>query len=156
MKLKIPKIKLDFNHIANDLVFVGILGAILFIGVWWGFKKIGINSYNGLHPDHVTGVYHEFEKRMPVLSKVAGHNALMGGYFERGIAMAKDGSGYPMYFHYTDNLKGGVNFTLYPLMFETWTTDPGLLGIGKFFTGNAVRDSESMDQGPDEKEDDAY
>jgi hypothetical protein len=116
---------------------MGIVGAVFFVMVYWGFKKFGLFSYNAIPPEHIQAVYAEFQKRYPVLSKVAGNNPLLGGYFERGVAGGTQG-GPLYYFHYTNDGKGGVNFQLYPEFLETWTTDSGLFGLGKYFTGSAV------------------
>lgn len=128
------------KHILEDLAFVGILSVVMFVGVYWLFKKFGLFSYNGLQIAEVEKVYTEFQKRYPPLSKVRGPNYFPGskGYFERGIATSKDGSGYPLYYHYNYDNKGNADFQIYPLMFETWTTDPGIFNIGKFFTGEMI------------------
>lgn len=133
MKLKIPSFKLDWNHIGNDLVFLGIAGAILGVLAWKGFSWLGIFSYNGLPESDVLSKYNRFQKEYTVFSKVGGHNPFLGGYFERGVAFPKKG-GIPYYFHYSNNGKGKAEFSLYPEFLETWTTDSGILGIPKYFT----------------------
>lgn len=120
------------DYVIKNLALVGVLAAIGFIGIYFGgFAKFGLNSYNGLSAQQIKTVYAEFQKRYPPLSKVGGMG--LGGYFERGIAGTMGGVLY--YFHYNDDGKGGVSFSIYPEIFETWTTDEGLFGIGRYLTG---------------------
>jgi len=130
LKFKLPK--LDKDKLFTDLVLLGTVSVVLFIGIYWGFKKFGLFSYNGLSKDQVDKSYLEFQKRYPVISKVGGY--LGGKWFERGIA----GSGGPIYyFHYWSDANS-ADFQIYPEGFETWSTDPGIFGIGKLLTGNAM------------------
>ena len=123
------------RHVVGDLLVVGILGGVLYLGANLGlFAKLGLNSYNGLSPAQIKKVYAEFQRRYPPLSKVGGMG--YGGYFERGVAGSQGGTLY--YFHYNDDGKGGVSFSIYPEIFEYFTTDPGLGGIGNYFTGKAL------------------
>jgi hypothetical protein len=137
MKFKIPKIKLDFSHIFQDLVVIGIAAGIAGFLLWKGFTKLGIMSYNGLTEQQVAEKYQRFQQAYIVFSKVGGHNPLLGGYFERGVAFPKMG-GMPYYFHYSNDGKGHADFQMYVELNETWSTDPGLLGIGKYFTQNVI------------------
>lgn len=122
------------RHVIGDLAVVGVLAGIAFAGIYFGgFAKFGINSYNGLSPQQIKKVYAQFQKRYPVLSKVGGMG--LGGYFERGVA---GNGGVLYYFHYNDDGKGGVSFSIYPEVFEAWTTDPGIFGIGNYFTGKPL------------------
>jgi len=120
------------RHIVGDLAVVGVLAAILFVGLYFNIpSKFGLNSYNGLSPSQIRKVYAEFQRRYPPLSKVGGMG--LGGYFERGVAGSQGGVLY--YFHYTDDGRGGVSFSLYPEIYEVWTTDPGVFNVGRYFTG---------------------
>lgn len=123
------------RHVVGDLLVVGILGGVLYLGANLGiFAKLGLNSYNGLSPAQIKKVYAEFQRRYPPLSKVHGY--LFGTYFERGIAGSQGGILY--YFHWTDDGRGNVSFSLYPELFERWDSDVGLFSIGKLFTGSPV------------------
>lgn len=136
MKIKIPfkKPKVKWNHVTEGLIIAGILATVVGVGVYFrGFAKFGLNSYNGLSPRQIRKVYEEFLDRYPPISKVGGHG--LGGYFERGIA---GNGGVIYYFHYNDNGDGKVAFSIYPEGFEAWTTDKGILGVGKWLTGKAI------------------
>lgn len=108
----------------------------MFVGVYWGFKKFGLFSYNGLSRAQVDKVYAEFQKRYPVLSKVGGYVPITGEWFERGIA---GNGGILYYFHYWYSKDGkSADFQIYPEFFETWSTDKGIFSLGKLFTGTMI------------------
>lgn len=128
------KIKLDWEDFFTGLALIGVVSIVVFIGAYFGgFRALGLFSYNGLSKQQVDRSFAEFQKKYPVISKVSGN--LLGFYFERGIA----GSGGPIYyFHYWTDRKNFADFQIYPEFLETWSTDPGLLGIGKAFTGSQI------------------
>lgn len=132
---KLPKVKIDYNHIFNDLLFLGIaagIGAILFKNM----KYLGLFSYNGLSEAEIERVYKQFHHRFWKLSTVSGYNPLLGGYFERGIVTPRGHGAWPLYFHYSRDGHGGAEFEIYPMVDEVWTTEPGIGGIGQWFTGH--------------------
>lgn len=129
------KVKLDWNHILQDLVVVGLagIGALVFLKT---SQQVGLLSYNGLSSEQVNKTYRLFLKHYDLLSMVKGYNPLMGGTFVRGVAIGK--GGFPMYYHYSDDGQGNVEFNIYPEFYETWTTSEGIGGIGRLLTGHAV------------------
>jgi hypothetical protein len=140
MKIKLPfkkpNLKINWDGVSTNIVTLGVVGVAAFVGIYWGFSRIGLFSYNALPKEHVDAIYKDFLTRYKILSRVHGHLPLIG-YFERGIVTGPDGSpGYPLYFHYWSN-GDDANFQMYPMMFETWTTSSGL-GLGKLFTGKPI------------------
>jgi hypothetical protein len=123
------------RHVIGDLVVVGVIAAIGFVGIYWGFSELGLFSYNALPKREVDKVYAEFIRRYNVLSKVKG---MLGPYYyERGIVTNRSDGGIPLYFHYlTDGMYAYFQFYIVP--FEAWTTSPGIGGIGKLLTQQAV------------------
>jgi len=111
------------------LLILGVsLGAVLLgAGLFWLLHNYGdLFSYNGLKREDIANVKKELGKHYDLLSSVQG-KTLFGDTFWRGIYIPKAG-GSPMYYRYEEKKNGGVSFTLYPMLFETWLNNPNILG----------------------------
>lgn len=129
---RLPKI--NWNNVFDILVALGIAGVAGFV-LLKSSPLAGMLSYNGLSSHQVRKTYQLFLKRYEVLSMVQGNNFLLGGNFVRGVA---SGPGGLYYYHFSDDGNGGVEFNVYPELYETWTTNPGILGLGSWFTQRPV------------------
>lgn len=137
--MKLPSsIRLDWNHILQDLIVVGItLGTLGFITFSYGediLKQTGEFAYNGLPPEQIRKVYALFREKFEPFSEVGGYQGKK--YFRRGIHLSK--SGNPYYFHYEEEPDGDVEFEMYPMVYEAWTTDRGLFDYGAYKTGSPI------------------
>lgn len=110
------------------LLILGVsVGALLLgAGLFWLLHNYGdLFSYNGLTKEEVIAVKKELETHYDLLSSVRG-KTFFGDTFWRGIYIPKNG-GSPMYYRY-ELSKRGASFTLYPMLFESWLSNPNILG----------------------------
>jgi hypothetical protein len=124
-KDEIPESNEDLKHIMRTAlgVIIGVVGvgAILY-GLWEVMhNNFGFFSYTGLTRMQVAKVAHELDMRYKILSRVVGSNG-PGHRFYRGVYTGKDG-GFPLYYKFEYFPGGDAKLDLYPMIFETWTTE---------------------------------
>jgi hypothetical protein len=114
----------DLKHIFRTAlgIIVGIVGAgAILYGLWEvAHNHFGFFSYTGLSKMQVAKVAHELDMRYKILSRVVGSNG-PGHKFYRGVYTSKDG-GIPLYYRFEYFPGGDAQLDLYPMIFETWTT----------------------------------
>ena len=114
----------DLKHILRTalgvVVGIGAAAAIAY-GVWTVIHEhFGFFSYTGLTQMQVAKVAHELDMRYKILSRVVGSNG-PGHRYYRGVYTSKDG-GMPLYYKFEYFPGGEAQLSLYPMIFETWTT----------------------------------
>ena len=113
------------------LLLLGIsLGGLILLGAGaWALHNYGdLFSYTGLRSNDIIRVRKKLAKYYDMLSSVAGRDWLTGASYTRGIYLPR-GGGLPLYFRYTVQKDGKRSFSLYPMLIETWTTNPTLLSL---------------------------
>lgn len=103
------------------------VGALILIGAGlWLLHEYGdLFSYNGLSRNQVANIKKELSKHYTLLSSVKG-KTLLGDIYWRGIYLPKQG-GIPLYYRYELTRGNGVKMSIYPMLYETWSTNPTIL-----------------------------
>jgi hypothetical protein len=121
----IPDSHEDLRHIFRTAigVVIGVIGVGAIAYALWeiAHNHFGFFSYQGLSKMQVAKVAHELDMRYKILSRVVGSNG-PGHRFYRGIYTSKDG-GFPLYYRFEYFPGGDAKLDLYPMIFESWSTE---------------------------------
>lgn len=122
--LKPPKIKINWNNVADTALAIGLVGVVGIGGFYIAQHLFSFFSYQGLSRDEVIQTRNKVEKRLPILSRACGTD-LFGDNFCRGIYLPENGN--LLYYSFKDNGRDKASYQLYAVPSELWTTEKSLI-----------------------------